>query len=257
MARWLLQNPRVLMLSEPTRGIDVGSKVEIYRLIDAMAHAGMGVLVMSTELPEILGIADRIIVMYEGRITGEFTPGRGHQRACHRRGGGTGAGTAWRRRRTEWGQHDHTSDDTVEIDEEAQTLVEALSAGERSRSCWRILVLALIIILTIAVPTARQSRIYFDLLREISPNLIAAVGVALLMLAGEFDLSIGAMLALTGVVTVTVFNVTGNMWLGILAGLLTGPLIGAINGYLVTRQRMPSLMTTLGMMFALRGLVYV
>jgi ribose transport system ATP-binding protein len=73
MARWLLQNPRALMLSEPTRGIDVGSKVEIYRLIDAMAHEGIGVLVMSTELPEILGIADRIIVMYEGRVNGEFT----------------------------------------------------------------------------------------------------------------------------------------------------------------------------------------
>jgi ABC-type sugar transport system ATPase subunit len=73
MARWLLQKPRVLILSEPTRGIDVGSKVEIYRLIDSMAHDGMGVLVMSTELPEIMGIADRIVVMYEGRITGEFT----------------------------------------------------------------------------------------------------------------------------------------------------------------------------------------
>jgi ABC-type sugar transport system ATPase subunit len=73
MARWMLQNPRVLMLSEPTRGIDVGSKVEIYKLIDAMAHKGMGLLVMSTELPEILGIADRVIVMYEGRVTGEFS----------------------------------------------------------------------------------------------------------------------------------------------------------------------------------------
>ena len=120
-----------------------------------------------------------------------------------------------------------------------------------------LLVLALAILLTIMVPTARQTRIYFDLLREISPNLVAAVGVALLMLAGEFDLSIGAMLAATGVVTVTVFNLTGNMWIGILAGLLTGPVVGAINGYLVTRQRMSSLMTTLGMMFALRGLVYV
>jgi ribose/xylose/arabinose/galactoside ABC-type transport system permease subunit len=120
-----------------------------------------------------------------------------------------------------------------------------------------ILVLALIAFLMIMVPTARQPRTYFDLLREISPNLIAAIGVTLLMLAGEFDLSIGAMLALTGVVTVTIFNVTGNMWLGILAGLATGPIVGSINGYLVTRQRMPSLMTTLGMMFALRGLVYV
>jgi ribose/xylose/arabinose/galactoside ABC-type transport system permease subunit len=120
-----------------------------------------------------------------------------------------------------------------------------------------LLVLALVAFLMAMVPTARQSRTYFDLLREISPNLIAGVGVALLMLAAEFDLSIGAMLAFTGVVTVSIFNATGSMWLGILGGLLTGPVIGGINGFLVTKQRMPSLMTTLGMMFALRGLVYV
>ncbi|MBA3642805.1 MAG: ABC transporter permease [Chloroflexia bacterium] len=106
-------------------------------------------------------------------------------------------------------------------------------------------------------PGARRGGTYLDLLRDASPNLIAAVGLTLLLLCGEFDLSIGAMLAFTGVVTVSVFNATDNMWLGILAGLLTGPLVGFINGYLVTFQGMNSLMTTLGMMFALRGLVYV
>jgi ribose transport system permease protein len=120
-----------------------------------------------------------------------------------------------------------------------------------------LLLLALMIFLAIVVPTSRQTRTYFDLLREVSPNLIAAVGITLLMLAAEFDLSIGSMLAVTGVTTVTVFNITGSMWLGILAGLLIGPIVGAINGYLVTVQRMSSLMTTLGMLFALRGLVYV
>jgi ABC-type sugar transport system ATPase subunit len=72
MARWLLMYPRVLILSEPTRGIDVGAKAEIYRLIDQMAHEGIGVLVISTEMPEVLGICDRILTMFEGRITGEF-----------------------------------------------------------------------------------------------------------------------------------------------------------------------------------------
>lgn len=107
------------------------------------------------------------------------------------------------------------------------------------------------------VPAARQSRVYFDLLREMSPYLIAAVGITLLLLAGELDLSIGAMLALVGVITVLVFNATGSMWLGILVGLLMGPLVGAINGYLVTGQGMNSLVTTLGAMFAIRGIVYV
>jgi ribose/xylose/arabinose/galactoside ABC-type transport system permease subunit len=109
----------------------------------------------------------------------------------------------------------------------------------------------------ITVPAARSGTTYLDLLRDVSPNLIAAIGVALLLISGEFDLSVGSMLAFTGVVTVSTFNATDNMWLGILAGLLTGPLVGAINGYLVTVQGMNSLMTTLGTMFTLRGLVYV
>jgi ribose transport system ATP-binding protein len=74
MARWLLRQDslKLLILAEPTRGIDVGSKAEIYRLIDAMAQRGMGILFMSTEIPEILGIADRILVMREGQITAEL-----------------------------------------------------------------------------------------------------------------------------------------------------------------------------------------
>lgn len=106
-------------------------------------------------------------------------------------------------------------------------------------------------------PSSRQTAVYWDLLRQISPYLIAGVGITLLMIAGQFDLTIGSMLAFTGVVTVDVFNRTDNMWLGILAGLLTGPLVGMITGYLVTFQQMDSLMTTLGAMFAIRGLVYV
>ena len=109
----------------------------------------------------------------------------------------------------------------------------------------------------LAVPSSRGSGTYLDLLRDVSPNLIAAIGVTLLLLSGDFDLSVGSMLAFAGVVTVWTFNATDSMWAGIAAGLLCGPLIGAINGYLVTVQGMNSLMTTLGMMFTLRGLVYV
>jgi ABC-type sugar transport system ATPase subunit len=72
MARWLMRDPKVLILAEPTRGIDVGSKAEIYRLMDEMAQRGLGIVFMSTEIPEILGIADRILVMREGRVTAEL-----------------------------------------------------------------------------------------------------------------------------------------------------------------------------------------
>ncbi len=76
LARWLAVKPRVLILDEPTRGIDVGAKAEIYRLIDALANEGLAIMLISSELPEVLGMSDRIYVMQGGRITGEL-PGPG------------------------------------------------------------------------------------------------------------------------------------------------------------------------------------
>jgi len=76
LARWLAARPKLLILDEPTRGIDVGAKAEIYRLVDELANEGLGIMFISSELPEILGLADRIYVMQSGRITGEL-PGPG------------------------------------------------------------------------------------------------------------------------------------------------------------------------------------
>ncbi len=72
IARWLTLRPRVLILDEPTRGIDVGAKAEIHALMNQLAQEGVGVLMISSELPEVLGVSDRILVMHEGRVTGEF-----------------------------------------------------------------------------------------------------------------------------------------------------------------------------------------
>ncbi len=73
VARWLARKPRVLILDEPTKGIDVGAKAEIYKLICAMARQGIGIIVVSSELPEIIGLCDRILVMKDGRICGELS----------------------------------------------------------------------------------------------------------------------------------------------------------------------------------------
>ena len=72
ISRWLLTNPEILMLDEPTRGIDVGAKYEIYTILSELAKDGKGVIVVSSEMPELLGISDRIIVMSGGRIVGEI-----------------------------------------------------------------------------------------------------------------------------------------------------------------------------------------
>ena len=73
VSRWLLTAPEILMIDEPTRGIDVGAKAEIHRLISLLAGQGKAILMVSSEMPEILGMSDRVLVMCEGRLTGEFS----------------------------------------------------------------------------------------------------------------------------------------------------------------------------------------
>jgi ABC-type sugar transport system ATPase subunit len=73
LAKWLAIQPQILILDEPTRGIDVGAKAEIHRIMSDLARQGVGIIMISSELPEILGMSDRIIVMHEGRVTGELT----------------------------------------------------------------------------------------------------------------------------------------------------------------------------------------
>ena len=76
LGRWLSEEMKVILLDEPTRGIDVGAKHEIYNVIYALAARGVAVLFASSDLPEVLGVADRIIVMREGEIAGELLHGQ-------------------------------------------------------------------------------------------------------------------------------------------------------------------------------------
>jgi rhamnose transport system ATP-binding protein len=73
LAKWLARSPSLLIVDEPTRGIDVGTKAEVHRLLDEVAHQGVAVLMISSELPEVLGMADRVLVLREGRIAAEFS----------------------------------------------------------------------------------------------------------------------------------------------------------------------------------------
>jgi len=72
LGKWLALKPRLLLLDEPTRGVDIGAKQEIYAMIDRLAQSGLAVVMVSSELPEILGLCDRILVLHNGKITGEF-----------------------------------------------------------------------------------------------------------------------------------------------------------------------------------------
>lgn len=79
IGKWLATNPQVLILDEPTRGVDIGAKKEIYDLMNELVSQGVAILMISSELPEVLGMSDRILVMHEGKISGEFTQEEANQ----------------------------------------------------------------------------------------------------------------------------------------------------------------------------------
>ncbi len=72
LAKWLASKPRILILDEPTRGIDIGAKVEVHRIISELAASGLGIILISSDLPEVLAMSDRILVLHEGRVTGDI-----------------------------------------------------------------------------------------------------------------------------------------------------------------------------------------
>jgi ribose transport system ATP-binding protein len=73
IAKWIGIGPKVLILDEPTRGVDVGAKREIYQLMNELTDRGVAIIMVSSELPEVLGMSDRILVVHEGKISGELT----------------------------------------------------------------------------------------------------------------------------------------------------------------------------------------
>ena len=73
VGKWLASQPKMLIVDEPTRGVDVGAKAEIHRLLSELAQQGLGILMISSELPEIIGMSDRILVMRSSRLVAEFT----------------------------------------------------------------------------------------------------------------------------------------------------------------------------------------
>ena len=72
LGKWLASEPRVLILDEPTRGIDIGAKVEVHRIISELAASGLAIILISSDLPEVLAMSDRIIVLHEGTVTAEI-----------------------------------------------------------------------------------------------------------------------------------------------------------------------------------------
>ena len=192
LAKWLATGPKVLIVDEPTRGIDVGTKAEVHRLLSELAAEGVAVLMISSELPEVLGMADRVLVMHEGRIAAELPraeadrgdghaarrPGRRrrHERAAR-------PGRPGRRRRRTRSATRRWIDTVVRARELSLIGVLAVLRGRASpRSPTRA-----------SCPRRASS----DLLLNATILALLAVGQSLVVITRNIDLSVGSVLGLS------------------------------------------------------------
>jgi rhamnose transport system ATP-binding protein len=94
LGKWLARQPSLLIIDEPTRGIDVGTRSEVHRILDGLVADGLAVLMISSELPEVLGLADRILVLHEGRLAAELDGAVATEESVMRAATGQAAGEA-------------------------------------------------------------------------------------------------------------------------------------------------------------------
>ena len=244
LGKWLATKPKVLIVDEPTRGIDVGTKAEVHRLLSELAGQGVAVLMISSELPEVLGMADRVLVMYEGRLTAELSRAEADEESVIR----AATGQLERGRRV--------SVAAVE-GARARRLTEWVF---RVRELGIVVVLALLIVVTgILEPRFLEAASLRNLALNASIFAILAAGQTLVLITRNVDLSVGSVLGLAAFMAGDLLSKNPGMPLPLVfvLGMALGAACGLLNGVLTTWGRVPALVVTLGTLYAFRGLCFL
>ena len=220
IARALVSKPKVLILHEPTRGVDVGAKVEIYRLIGDLAEKGAAILVVSSDLLEIIGLSDRVLTIREGRLSEEI------------------AGKDATEETIMWAAVHQ--EETSGIPEEPQSPADQQAKKRRSlpQTAMAFLVLiGLILITSIFSPSFRTVRNFSNLIEQTLPLGIAALGQTFVIMTAGIDLSAGS--AISFVVAILSYVMVGTLGIpgSIVLVLFVGVAVGVIDGLAVTKLR--------------------
>ncbi|MDQ0475174.1 ATP-binding cassette domain-containing protein [Labrys wisconsinensis] len=247
LGRWTVGEPGIYIFENPTRGVDVATKLEIYRRIRGLAEAGAAVLLVSSDLLELIGLSDRILVFSRGRIVDEV---RGADATEERIvGSAVEAG----------GRH-------------AGALADAGRAASESRGrSWPVAsryggAALLLLLVAILCAVAAQISGFFlspanlaNIASQVAPLALVALGQLCVVLIGGIDLSVGPLISLvTAVVsTVAVEEGGGGVVLAVLAGLAAGALVGLTNALLIVRLRIPDLIATLATYSVAFGLALI
>ncbi len=238
LARWLLTRPAVLILDEPTRGVDVGAKSEIHRLLRELAARGTAVVLISSDLPEVMENSDRVLVFRTGEVAGEFQPDRVTPEAIA----------------TAALPQVSSAEATLE-----SRLVQLHAVPWRSE----IALIAAIAVLFVLLALTTHSFFTPENLRGLLANAavwtILSLGAASIILAGAIDISLGSLLALSagvaGLILKLPYSTAITIPVGLLAALAVGTTGGLLNASLTLFGRVHPIVITLGTMTIYRGLL--
>ena len=236
LARWMCMNPKLLILDEPTRGIDVGAKAEIQALIRQLADQGLGVLMISSELEEVIEGSDRVFVLRDGRTVAELAKG--------------------------------------EITEPA--VMSAMAHGDSARCGLSsapflarygtvVALLALIAFNFAFTPNFASLQTLNVNLTQVCTIVIVGVGMTLVIATGGIDLSVGSLMAIAGAVAPLIFlgklfplpHLYVGVALAFVVPVLVAGMFGLFNGWLITRFRIQPIIATLVLFIAGRGIAQV
>ena len=190
LAKWLARDPTLLIVDEPTRGIDVGTKAEVHRLLSELASRGVAVLMISSELPEVLGMADRIVVLFEGRVA-RVRAGRGRRAGDHARGHRHGRGGR-----------------VTTIAEEQKARQPAPSSHAVAEMLLRFRELGIVLALVLVVGATTIDNPHFLSATSVQQMLsgaaiiaLLAIGETIVIITRNVDLSIGSVLGISAYAT--------------------------------------------------------
>jgi ABC-type sugar transport system ATPase subunit/ribose/xylose/arabinose/galactoside ABC-type transport system permease subunit len=239
LARWVLTQPKVLILDEPTRGVDVAAKSDIHDLIRTLADDGAAVLMISSEIPEVLVHADRIGIFREGQLVTTLN-------------GDTATALDIAQHSLPAGTSTHSAS-SVSTNRESRL-------SRLSNLGW----VAGVLLLALLLATTTQGRFtspanLANLANNLAPRAILALASALVIMAGGIDISVGSLLALSAGIGGLTMNSMGHssasVVVGIAAGLLAGALGGLINGTTSILGRIHPIVVTLGTLTIYRGML--
>jgi len=236
--RWQATAPKVLLLDEPTRGVDVGAKAEIHKLICDLAEDGAAVLLISSELPEVMAMSDRVVTLSEGRVTGTFDPKRDDEEAV--------AAAAVPRA----------------VDGAAETAGKRVSTLARFLQFREFGLLAFIVALSLGMTVLKPSEFataenFFGVLANAALPAIMAQGAMLIICGGGIDISVGSMMGLVAAIAALAAKSGYHPLLCLALAVGVGVLLSMLNATTALAARIHPIIVTLAGLSIYRGVMRI